>query len=138
MIEIREIGADELERWIGVAGRVRDDRGGGASEYVDWKRQAEDMVWLVAIERRRGCRRRARLRRLALEAGRRVTARCLCRKSTAVRRRLGALRAGRGVGAGARRVTLERSVAEDDPESLAWVDRRGFREVGGTRGWCST
>ena len=27
-------------------------------------------------------------------------------------------------------VTLETTVAEDDPESLAWVDRRGFREVG--------
>ena len=27
-------------------------------------------------------------------------------------------------------VTLETAVAEDDAESLAWVDRRGFREVG--------
>ena len=27
-------------------------------------------------------------------------------------------------------VTLETTVAEDDAESLAWVDRRGFREVG--------
>ena len=27
-------------------------------------------------------------------------------------------------------VTLETTVAEDDAESLAWADRRGFREVG--------
>src|SRR4029078_13264811 len=27
-------------------------------------------------------------------------------------------------------VVLETAVAEDDAESLAWVDRRGFREVG--------
>ena len=27
-------------------------------------------------------------------------------------------------------VTLETTVAEDDEASLAWADRRGFREVG--------
>src|SRR6187551_742519 len=48
MTEIDEIGADDLERWIGIAGRVRADRSGGVAEYVDWKRQAEDMVWLLA------------------------------------------------------------------------------------------
>ena len=48
MIEIREIGAGELEGWLAVAAAVRPDRAGSVADYVDWKRQAEDMAWFVA------------------------------------------------------------------------------------------
>src|SRR4029079_15365564 len=46
MIEIREITADELEHWIGIAGSVRADRKSGGAEDVDWKPRAECMGWL--------------------------------------------------------------------------------------------
>jgi hypothetical protein len=48
VIEIREIGADELERWVAIAASVRPDRSGTVADYVDWRRQAEDMAWFVA------------------------------------------------------------------------------------------
>ena len=48
MIEIREIGADGLQSWLVLAAAVRRDRAGSVEDYVDWKRQAEDMAWFVA------------------------------------------------------------------------------------------
>ena len=48
MIEIGEIGPEELEGWLAVAGEVRPDRRGSVGDYIDWKRQAEDMAWFVA------------------------------------------------------------------------------------------
>ena len=49
MIEIREIGADDLERWLGDRWpRPGRPESAASADYVDWKRQAEDMVWFVA------------------------------------------------------------------------------------------
>ena len=130
MTEIREIQADELERWIGVAGRVRDDRGGGAAEYVDWKRQTDDMVWLIAAKD-------------GQDAGAGLAYVGWHSKPGTGHGEVFVLPSGRGAGVGSALyeliaewvqergcVTLETAVAEDDAASLAWVDRRGFREVG--------
>ena len=130
MTEIREIGADELERWIGIAGRVRADRKGGVAEYVDWKRQAEDMVWLVASKD-------------GEDAGAALAYVGWHSKPGTGHGEVFVLPEHRGAGVGSALyarvagwvqergcVALETAVAEDDAESLAWVDRRGFREVG--------
>ena len=130
MIEIREITADELERWIGIAGRVRADRKGGVAEYVDWKRQAEDMVWLVASSD-------------GEDAGAAFAYVGWHSKPGTGHGEVFVLPEHRGAGVGSALyeqvarwvqergcVVLETAVAEDDAESLAWVDRRGFREVG--------
>jgi GNAT superfamily N-acetyltransferase len=130
MAEIREIGDDELERWIAVAGRVRADRGGDAGEYVDWKRQAEDMAWFVASQD-------------GEDAGAALAYLGWHSKPGTGHAEVFVLpeRRGAGIGSGLYErvavwvqergcVTLETAVAEDDPASLAWVDRRGFREVG--------
>ena len=130
MIVISEIGADELQRWIAVAGRVRSDRGGGPSEYVDWKRQAEDMVWLVASKD-------------GEDGGAALAYVGWHSKPGTGYGEVFVLPELRGSGVGSALyervagwvqergcVTLETTVAEDDPASLDWVDRRGFREVG--------
>ena len=130
MIEIREIGPDELEGWLAVAGAVRPDRAGSVGDYVDWKRQAEDMVWLVAS-------------RDGEDAG---AAFAYVGWHSAPGTGTGeafVLPEHRGAGVGSalyRRlaewvqergcVTLETSVSEEDTASIAWADQRGFREIG--------
>ncbi len=130
MIEIREITADELEHWIGIAGSVRADRKGGVAEYVDWKRQAEDMVWLLASSDGEA-------------AGAAFAYVGWHSKPGTGHGEVFVLPELRGAGVGSALyeqvalwvqergcVVLETAVAEDDAASLAWVDRRGFREVG--------
>jgi GNAT superfamily N-acetyltransferase len=99
-------------------------------DYIDWKRQAEDMAWLVATldgedagvglayvgwhsEPGTG---NGEAFVLPEHRGAGVGA--------ALYRELAAWITARGC------VTFETTVREDDPASLAWTDRRGFREVG--------
>jgi aminoglycoside 6'-N-acetyltransferase I len=130
MIEIREIGVDELEGWLALAGRVRPDRAGGVDEYVDWKRQAEDMAWFVASLD--GADAGAALAYVGWHSSPGTG----CGEAFVLPEYRGA-----GVGSALYRelaswveergcITLETTVAADDESSLAWVDRRGFREVG--------
>ncbi len=130
MIEIREIGADELERWLAVAGRVRPDRAGGVGEYVDWKRQAEDMVWLVASKGDEDAGAALAYVGWHSKPGTGTGEAFVLPEfrgsgvGSALYRRLAEWVQERGC------ITLETTVAEDDAASLEWVDRRGFREVG--------
>jgi len=130
MIEIREIGPDELEAWLAVAGEVRPDRAGSVGDYVDWKRQAEDMVWFVAS--RDGEDAGAALAYVGWHSA----------PGTGTGEAF-VLPEHRGFGVGSALyreladwvqergcVTLETSVSEDDATSIAWADQRGFREVG--------
>jgi GNAT superfamily N-acetyltransferase len=130
MIEIREIGPDGLEAWLAMASTVRSDRAGSVADYLDWKRQAEDMAWFVASVdgEDAGCA-------LAYVGWHSAPGTGTGEAFVPAEYR------GRGVGSALYRelagwvqergcVTLETTVAEDDEESLAWVDRRGFREVG--------
>ncbi|MBA2333046.1 MAG: hypothetical protein H0V94_09685 [Actinobacteria bacterium] len=48
-MKIREIGADELEKLIGVVALAMPrEETGGVEGLIDWKRQAEAMIWLLA------------------------------------------------------------------------------------------
>jgi GNAT superfamily N-acetyltransferase len=130
MTEITEIGAEGLERWLAIASNVRPDRSAGVDDYVDWKRQAEDMVWFLAT-------------REGVDAG---AAFAYVGWHSAPGTGTGeafVLPDHRGTGVGSALykevaqwvqergcVTLETTVAEDDEASLAWADQRGFREVG--------
>ena len=132
MIEIREIGADELEGWLALATAVRPDRAGSVGDYLDWKRQAEDMAWFVASVdgQDAGCA-------LAYVGWHSAPGTGTGEAFVLPEHR------GAGVGFELYRelagwveergcVTLETTVAEDDAASLAWADRRGFREIGRT------
>jgi len=130
MIEIREIGPDELEGWLAVAGAVRPDRAGSVGDYVDWKRQAEDMVWLVAS--RDGEDAGAAFGYVGWHSAPGTgTGEAFVLPEhrgagvgSALYRRLADWVQERGC------VTLETSVSEEDTASIAWADQRGFREIG--------
>jgi mycothiol synthase len=130
VIEIREIGADELERWLSIAATVRPDRSGTVADYVDWRRQAEDMAWFVAS-------------RDGEDVGGGFAYVGWHSAPGTGNGEAYVLPEHRGTGVGGALyrevaswviergcVTLETTVAEDDADSLRWVDRRGFREVG--------
>jgi GNAT superfamily N-acetyltransferase len=109
---------------------VRPDRSGSVGDYVDWKRQAEDMAWFVAS--RDGEDAGAALayvgwhsvpgtgtgEAFVLPEHRRAGV------GDALYRELALWVQERGC------VTLETTVSEDDDASIAWADRRGFREIG--------
>jgi GNAT superfamily N-acetyltransferase len=132
-LEIREIQEDELPRWVAVVSATEPESGREEvmiADFVDWKRQAPQTVWLLAQEDG-----------AAVGAGRLTpgwhsppsVARADVRVSPAAR--------GRGIGTALidelqRRAealsapTLEVEVRDDDPGSLAWAKRHNFREVG--------
>ena len=131
MATIREIGDAELERFLGVVAQAmpREDLGGVAG-LVDWRRQAADMIWLLAEEDGDG-----------VGAGYGVTG-----WHTPPHRSIGAVlvvpgRRGHGTGDELRAVVerwaaergateLEGPVAEEDGGSLAWAAARGYEEAG--------
>ena len=130
MIEIREIGPEELEHWLGLTAVVRPDRAGSVSDYIDWKRQAEDMAWFVASVDGEDAG-----AALAYVGWHSVPGTGTGEAFVLPEHR------GAGVGSTLYRrlaewvqergcVTLETTVSEADGDSIAWADRRGFREVG--------
>ena len=130
MVDVREIRDGELPAWREIVQVGSGGRAGTVEDYLDWRRQAKDMAWFLAEEDGE-----------ALGA-----ALALCGWHTPPgvgRAEVYVLPEARRRGAGfalykevARWVgergciELESSVREEDPASLAWVERRGFREVG--------
>jgi len=130
MIEIREIEADELDRWIPLVAAVRPDRASSVEDYLDWKRQAEDMAWFVASVdgEDAGCALAYVGWHSAPGTGTGEAFVLPEHRGAGVGfelyRELASWVAERGC------VTLETSVTENDAASLAWAARHGFREVG--------
>lgn len=130
-MEIVEVaGGEELERWLAVQNAVFPRRKSTATGLHDWRRQAEDMVWLLASEDE-------------ADAGAGLSYVGWFSELGVAGGEIAVLpdRRGRGIGSalysalsvwaaarGARE--LELHVGEDDPDSLAWAERRGFVEVG--------
>ncbi len=130
MITVQQIDVAELPRLVAIHNAVRVDDPATVDEIVDWRRQAEDMVWLLVTDdaadigaglglvgwhSRPGVA--TALAWIAPEARRRGAGQALYDE-------LLRWAGERGC------VEVETSVAEDDPDSLAWADRRGFREIG--------
>ena len=129
-MHIREIEADELETLVRIALAAQPREYATVDGFVDWRRQADHMVWLL-------CEREGD----AVGAGFALTG-----WHTPPHRAIGAALvapAARGAGIGTtvlqaleawardRGATeLDGPVREDDVESLAWTERRGYAEVG--------
>jgi mycothiol synthase len=128
---IREIGEDELEAFIGVLKQAMPrEETGGVAGLIDWRRQAEAMIWLLA--EKDGA---------VAGAGYALTG-----WHTPPHRGIGAAlvlpeRRGHGIGDELRAVLerwaaehdateLDSPVAEDDDGSLAWAADRGYQEAG--------
>jgi GNAT superfamily N-acetyltransferase len=130
VITVEHVDADGVRRLVAVRNAVRLDDPVSVEDIVDWRRQAEDMVWLVAVDEGTDVGAGLALVGWHSRPGT-ATAQAWTLPTTR----------GRGVGqalyaellrwAGERGcVEVETSVTEDDPVSLAWADRRGFREIG--------
>ena len=131
MTTIREIGEDALEDFLRVVAQAmpREELGGVAG-LVDWRRQAGDMIWLLAEQDGD-----------VAGAGYALTG-----WHTPAHRGIGAAlvvpgRRGGGIGDELRAVLerwaaergvaeLEGPVAEEDDGSLAWAAARGYTEAG--------
>ena len=122
--QIREINEDELERWVAVT-NLAFARPGTVAEFLDWKRQARETIWL-----------------LASDVGGAVGVGGWHEPPGVARFELGVVPAARGQGVGSSLLTglgswaatlgygeLMGEVNETDAASLAWAKRRGFVEV---------
>jgi GNAT superfamily N-acetyltransferase len=130
VVSVFPVDVPELDRVVAVLEVVTPDDPTTVAELVDWRRQAEDMLWLVATDDGEDVGAGVGLTGWHSEPG---TARGHGWVLPDARRR--------GVGSAiyaeltrwsvARGCTaLETAVEEDDPTSLAWAERRGFGEVG--------
>jgi GNAT superfamily N-acetyltransferase len=127
--EIRSIGDGELDRWVAVMRAVDEDTG-TVEDYVDWRRQAQETVWLLASGGDRDVGAgigvggwheppgvaRGNVRVVGSERARGL--------GTALLARLGLWANDLGYG------ELIGEVRELDGESIAWTQRRGYVEVG--------
>ena len=127
MAGIRQIGEDELETFVAVARAAMPREDTTVEGLVDWRRQAEEMVWFLADD--------------GDGAGFVLTG-----WHTPPGYAIGSVvvvpeRRGAGLGAAiletlerrARehgQTQLEGAIAEDDEASIAWAQRRGYEEVG--------
>lgn len=130
-MEIVEVaGGEGLERWLAVQNAVFPRGKSTASGLHDWRRQAEDMVWLLASAD-------------GADAGAGLAYVGWFSLPGVAGGEIGVLPELRGRGVGGELYSalsawaaargsreLELHVAEDDPKSLAWTERRGFAEVG--------
>ena len=131
MATIREIGEAELERLLSVIAEAapRADMGGVAG-MVDWRRQADDMIWLLADEDGEG-----------VGAGYAVTGWHTPPGRGIVSANVRPAARGRGTGdallaelerwSAERGITeLDAPVSEDDAGTIAWAGERGYEEAG--------
>jgi GNAT superfamily N-acetyltransferase len=129
MREVREVHEDELERWIEVA-RAALDEADTVEGYLDWKRQARETVWLLASDAGR-------------DIGTAIGVGGWHSPEGVARGEIRVVADERGRGAGSALLgelsrwardhgypELMGPVKEVDAGSLAWVERRGFVEIG--------
>lgn len=129
-MNVRRIDSSELQKLVDVHNVTRPDDPVTTVEFEDWRRQAEDTLWVLA-----------ETDGTPVGAGVGVFG-----WHTPPGRALGELYTvpgSRRLGAGSSILAqlsgwarslgcheLVGSVAEDDPESIAWTERRGFAEIG--------
>ena len=130
MVGIATIDEGELERVVAVHNAVRADDPATVEGLVDWRRQAEDMVWLVAVADG-----------VDAGAGIGLVGWHLPPRTAIVEAWTRPEVRGQGIGAAVFKellgwsaehgcLAVQTAVAENDGASLAWADRRGFREIG--------
>jgi GNAT superfamily N-acetyltransferase len=129
VVEIREIDAGELAEWVALRDAC-GARPGTLENFRDWARQAEETGWFVgSLDGVDGA---VGIAVLGWHAPPGVARAEIDVSPEHGGHGLGsALLAALGTYSGERGYTeLMSPVREDDPASLAWAERRGFREVG--------
>ena len=129
-MEISEIDAGELEQLVAVRNAVWPHDPETVEGYLDWRRQADDTLWLLAWREGEaigagvgvvGWHSPSGVGRATVVV---VAASRGCGAGTAISARLGSWLRERGC------VEATSGVSETDDASLAWAARRGFVEVG--------
>jgi GNAT superfamily N-acetyltransferase len=127
--EIRAIDDGELERWVAAMRSVDKDTG-TVEDYVDWRRQAQETVWLLVSDGSRDIGAgigvagwheppgvaRGEVRVLGDDRGQGI--------GSSLLDHLGSWASDLGYG------ELTGEVREEDAKSIAWTQRRGYVEVG--------
>jgi GNAT superfamily N-acetyltransferase len=130
VLKLREIAEDELARLVRVLAAVRPRERWSAENLVDWRRQAEETIWLLACDGYSEVGAGIGVHGWHSEPG---VVRTLAFVPEELR--------GRGIGSAllARLAgwaaahgghTVEGTVEEDDASSIAWLQARGYVEVG--------
>jgi RimJ/RimL family protein N-acetyltransferase len=130
VVRVFAVDTVELGRVVALHNAVRPDDPTTVDELVDWRRQAEDMVWLVGTVD-------------GEDVGAGVGLVGWHSDAQASRAYTWVLPAKRGRGVGSAllaeltrwslergRTAMQAEVDEDDEASLAWAARRGFTEIG--------
>jgi GNAT superfamily N-acetyltransferase len=130
VLELVEITEDDLPRLVRVLNAVRPRARWSVGDLVDWRRQAEDTIWLLASGEGEDAGAGIGVHGWHSEPG---VVRTLAFVPAELR--------GRGIGSallqqlgewavahGAN--TVEGMVEEDDASSIAWLEARGWSEVG--------
>ena len=129
VVEIRVVGVDELPDWVDLRAR-HDPRPATLEAYLDWARQAAETAWFIGSLDGEdaatgiavlGWHEPPGVARAGIDVVPERRGRGL---GSALLSSAGAWARERGY------VELLGPVDEDDPASLAWAERRGFREVG--------
>ncbi len=129
MVDVFEIGPDDLHRFLAIAESARGEPMGSYEDMIDWRRQAEDMAWFLAVVDGKDAGAGMALVGWHSAAGVGTCEAFVLPElrghgvGTALYQELALWLAQRGC------VELESAVSERDEESIAWAERRGFREV---------
>lgn len=130
MLELAEIAVNDLPRLVGIVNDVRAEERATVSGFEDWRRQAEDTIWLLAQDGGQDVGAGVGVHGWHSPPGVvRTLAYVPARHrrqgiGTALFRTLDAWALGHGARA------VQCTAAEDDPASLRWLGQRGFEEVG--------
>lgn len=130
MLRIREIGEDELEELVAVssAAMPRDDA--SVAGFVDWRRQAAAMVWLLAERDEETVGGGYALWGWHTPPHRAIGVALVPPEHRGAGVGIGVLDALEGWAADQGATELEGPVEEDDDKSLAWAAGRGYTEAG--------
>jgi mycothiol synthase len=130
VVNVEHVDVPELERLLAVRNVLRPGDPVNVADFEDWRKQAGDMAWVVAADD-------------GTDVGAGIGIVGWHSKPGTATVEAWTLPQARGRGVGqalyaellhwaAERACIEvqTSVSEDDPASLAWADKRGFREIG--------
>jgi GNAT superfamily N-acetyltransferase len=129
MLRIREIGEDELADFVDVARAAMPREDATVSDFVDWREQAGDMVWLLAERDNETVGAGYALTGWHTPPHRAIGAALVPPEHRGAGVGIAVLDALEGWAAENGATELEGPVAEDDEQSIAWAHGRGYTEA---------
>jgi GNAT superfamily N-acetyltransferase len=130
VLGIREIAEDELQELVDVSQAAMPREDASVSGFVDWRRQATEMVWMLAERDGETVGAGFALTGWHTPPHRAIGAALVLPDLRGAGVGIAVLDAIEGWAADHGATELEGAVSEDDERSLAWASGRGYAEVG--------